>query len=112
MFLDRTSHTGRLDKSTRQWRSSPLLVKIGMLGLSTKKQAHFLEMASIILGLHGLIFFCFTTSLAHLSTILFFFGAYWLSAACRYIDNHQLWGEPPAPSASDDSPNPVEQSKT
>ena len=80
-----------LDKTTQQWKAMPLIVRIGMLGLSSYKHAKYLEFFSVIMGLHGLVFFFFLTPLANLSTILFFFGAYWISSACRYIDNHQLW---------------------
>jgi len=81
----------KINKASAQWKSSPILVRIGMLGISSYKAAKRLEYFSLLMGMHGLILFCFLTPLAHLSTLLFFFGAYWISAACRYVDNHQLW---------------------
>tara|TARA_Y100001934_G_C12334719_1_gene766962 strand:+ start:625 stop:903 length:279 start_codon:yes stop_codon:yes gene_type:complete len=84
-----------INKNASEWKSAPILVRVGMLGIKSKVAAKRLEILSAILGIHGLLFFFFTTQLAHLSTVLFFFGAYWLSAACRYIDNHQLWTEHP-----------------
>lgn len=80
-----------LDKSSPQWKATPLWVKVGMFGISSRKFARILEVISLVAGLHGLIFFFMTTDLARLSTLLFWLGAYWISASCRYIDNHELW---------------------
>jgi hypothetical protein len=64
-----------------------------MLGLSSRKSARYLELFSASAGILGLFTFMFMTNLAQLSILLFFFGAYWLSAATRYIDNKKLWAE-------------------
>lgn len=81
----------KLNKNASTWQDAPLWVRLGMLGISSRKTARYLEIFSVIAGTHGLILFSYTTSLAHLSTILFWAGAYWLSASGRYIDVNNLW---------------------
>jgi hypothetical protein len=80
-----------VDKSTHQWKSLPLRVRIGMIGLSSRKRAKLLEYFSASVGILGLFSFMWMTSLAKLSICLFFFGAYWLSHSLSYIDKKDMW---------------------
>jgi len=76
----------KIDKSSPQWKKLPLWVRIGMLGLPSLSAARKLELFSVAAGVLGSVMFLKLTNLAQLSMLLFFIGAYWLSAAGRHIE--------------------------
>ena len=75
-----------IDKEADNWKSEPIWVRLGAIGI--KKRSHFMliEYAMVVTGIVLLMLYPL-----QLSTPLAFLGAYLNSKLVAYIDNKDYW---------------------
>jgi hypothetical protein len=82
-----------IDKNSQEWESVPFLIKLSMLGISTRKEALRQEYSFLILGIVALIVTFFVSKHYIGFALAFPLTAYSYAFTTRWIDNAGLWGE-------------------
>ena len=78
-----------IDKSTEEWRMTPLWVSWGVWGVRTRKTAILFEILCVFLGVVGVVGSVFYEDLFAMTML--WGAAYWYAISIRWIDNKKLW---------------------
>ncbi len=80
-----------LNKRSEKWAKAPLLVKIGLLSISSRKTALAYEIGSAVLAVMSVVGGVFFAPL--LAGAFLFAASYWYAVSIRWVDNAGLWTE-------------------